>query len=77
MQYGPVQYTIVKMNLPGMSYRAPCSYYPVTCSALQLAKWLQDVRFEGGLVEHVMNLSEGLVGVMEVLTMMEATREPW
>lgn len=72
-----MQYTLVKMNLPSVCYRPPCSYYPITSSAQQLLKWMRDVKFEGGLVEHVMNLSEGLVGAMEILGMMEATREPW
>ena len=77
LQYGPVQFTLVKINSPGIAYRSPCSYYPITSSVPQIHKWLQEVKLEGGLVEHALNLSEGLAAVMEVLKLMESTREPW
>ena len=77
LQYGPVQYTLVKIEPPRISYRPPCSYYPVTSSAPQIIKWLQEVKFEGGLVEQTMNLTEGFAAVMEILKVMESTREPW
>ena len=34
-------------------------------------------RFEGGLVEHSLRLSEGFAAVLELCDLMSTTREPW
>ena len=75
--YAPVQYTLIKVESPGIPFGSPCTYYPVTTSATQLLKWLREVEFLDGLVEQTMNLSEGLAGVMETLEKMKSTRKPW
>jgi len=59
VQYGPVQYTLVKVECSGIAYKFPCTYYPITSSPTLLLKWLLGVKFMGGLVEQTMNLSEG------------------
>lgn len=44
VQYGPVQFGLVTMNSPGVTYRQACTYYPVTCDAAQLVQWLKEMR---------------------------------
>ena len=34
-------------------------------------------RFEGGLMEHSLKLSEGFAAVLELCDLMSTTREPW
>ena len=46
LQYGPVQYSLVTVNPPGISYRPPCTYYPITCSAAHLMKWLHSIKYK-------------------------------
>lgn len=72
-----MQYTLIKVESPGIAYRFPCTYCPITSSPAQLLKWLKEVKFVGGLVERSMNLAEGLAGVMEIMEVMKSTREPW
>ena len=44
MQYGPVQFGLVAMNSPGLTYRQACTYYPVTCDAAKVVQWLKEMR---------------------------------
>ena len=34
-------------------------------------------RFEGGLLEHHLKLSEGFAAALELIDLMNTTREPW
>ena len=34
-------------------------------------------RFEGGLLEHRLKLSEGFAAALELIDLMNTTREPW
>ncbi len=77
LQYGPVQWGLVTINTTGMCYRPACNYYPVTCDATRLIQWLQEIRFEGGLMEQCIRLSEGFAGALELADLMESSREPW
>ena len=45
VQYGPVQYGLVTMNSPGLTYRQACTYYPVTCDVARVVQWLNEMRF--------------------------------
>ena len=45
VQYGPVQYGLVTMNSPGLTYRQACTYYPVTCDVGRVVQWLNEMRF--------------------------------
>ena len=43
-----------------------------------VVKWLVALlRFEGGLMEHSLRLSEGFAAVLELCDLMSTTREPW
>ena len=44
LQYGPVQFGLVTMNSPGLTYRQACTYYPVTCDAARVHQWLKEMR---------------------------------
>ena len=44
VQYGPVQFGLVAMNSPGLTYRQACTYYPVTCDAARVHQWLKELR---------------------------------
>ena len=54
-------YIHVYMYLPG-SHMCGCILYD---------------RFEGGLMEHTLRLSEGFAAALEVCDLMTTTREPW
>ena len=43
-QYGPVQFGLVTINSPGLTYRQACTYYPVTCDASRVVQWLKEMR---------------------------------
>ncbi|XP_064395033.1 mediator of RNA polymerase II transcription subunit 25-like isoform X2 [Halichondria panicea] len=75
MQTGPVQYGLVTLNAPGLTYRPVCTYYPITSNPTKLLKWIADLRLEGGLVGHSLLLSEGLAAAMELGQLMRSTRE--
>jgi hypothetical protein len=76
LKYGPVQFGLVTMNSPGLTYRQACTYYPVTCDGARVHQWLKEMRFEGGLMEHSLRLSEGFAAVLELCDLMSTTREP-
>jgi hypothetical protein len=45
LQYGPVQFGLVTMNSPGLTYRQACTYYPVTCDGARVHQWLKEMRY--------------------------------
>ena len=45
VQYGPVQFGLVTMNSPGLTYRQACTYYPVTCDGARVHQWLKEMRY--------------------------------
>ncbi len=44
-QTGPVQYGLVTLNAPGLTYRPVCTYYPITSNSTKLLKWIADLRW--------------------------------
>ena len=47
------------------------------CMCVLSKNLIHSFRFEGGVMEHSLRLSEGFAAVLELCDLMSTTREPW